>query len=191
MDPIQRMVSKMLSPLQRELRLMIARCVVTLIDSGKGVQVMQVKLFDGEVRDNVENFESYGFTSNPHPGAEGLFASVSGNRDHGITVAVGNRKLRLKGLETGEVAIYTDEGDFIKLARGRNIEIVCGTKVTITTPLVEISENLHVKGNIVADGDISDAGGTKSMSGMRSVHNAHKHPENDNGGPTATPIGTM
>jgi phage baseplate assembly protein V len=185
MDPIQRMVSKMLAPLQRELRLMIARCVITLVDSGNGVQVMQVKLLDGEVRDNVENFESYGFTSKPHAGAEGLFASVSGNRDHGIVVAVGNRKLRLTGMETGEVAIYTDEGDFIKLKRERNIEVVSGTKVTITTPIVEMSQDLHVKGNIVADGNISDAGGAKSMAGMRETHNDHDHNENNTlGGPT-------
>jgi phage baseplate assembly protein V len=184
---MQRMVEKMLAPLRRELRLMIARCVVSLVNSDGGVQTVQVELLDGEVRDDVEHFESYGYTSRPHPGAEGVFVSVAGNRDHGIAVCVGNREFRLRSLETGEVAMYTDEGDFIKLGRGRKIEVVCGTKVTVTCPDVEMTGNLKVGGNIVADGDISDAGGTKSMAGMRTIHNNHDHNENDNGGPTDSP----
>lgn len=184
----QRFMARMLAPLQRELRLLLARAVVNLVNSGTGFQTMQVTLLAGEPKDKVEHFENYGFTSVPLAGAEGLFASVTGNRDQGVLLCVGNRKFRLKGLEAGEVAMFTDEGDLIKMKRGREIEVVAGTKVTVTAPLVEMSQDLLVKGDIVANGNISDQGGTKSMAGMRAAHNDHDHNENNAvGGATGKP----
>lgn len=191
---MDRLWARMIAPLQREIRLMLARAVVSLVQSGAGFQTMQVELLDGEVRDGVEHFESYGFTSVPLEGAEGLFASIAGNRDHGILVSVGNRKFRLKGMKGGEVAMFTDEGDFIKFKRGRNMEVVCGTKAMVTCPDVELVcetkckitcpdtelvGNLTVTQNIVAGGNISDQNGAKSMADMRSKYDSHDHNENN------------
>jgi phage gp45-like len=48
---------------------------------------------------------------------------VGGDRNNGVVVAVGDRKFRLKGLQGGEVAMYTDEGDIIIMKRGHNIKV--------------------------------------------------------------------
>ena len=46
-----------------------------------------------------------------------------GNRTSGIVVCVEDKRYRLKGLESGEVALYTDEGDSLVLKRDNTIEI--------------------------------------------------------------------
>lgn len=99
--------NKLLDPLRRRVRLMISRAVLSAISDGEGIQLVQVKLLDGEVRDGVERFQNYSFTSVPLPGAEGIMACVSGNRDHGVIIAMDDRRERIKGLEPGEAAMYT------------------------------------------------------------------------------------
>lgn len=99
--------NQLLAPLRRRVRLMISRAVLSAISDGAGIQIVQVKLLEGEVRDSVERFQNYGFTSVPLAGAEGIMACVSGNRDHGIIVAMDDRRYRIKGLQVGEAAIYT------------------------------------------------------------------------------------
>jgi phage baseplate assembly protein V len=59
------------------------------------------------------------------------------------------------------------------------------TSVTLTTPLLAVS------GNITAGGNISDAGGTKSMSGMRSTFNTHTHSHPADGVTIPAPGGQM
>jgi len=138
---------KLVAPLRRRVRLMISRAVLAAVNDAGGIQLMQVKLLDGEVRDGVERMQDYGFTSVPKAGAEGLMACVSGDRDHGIIVAIDDRRFRLKGLQAGEVALYTDEGDKIVLKRGRTIQITAG----------DISLKNHVHGGVQAGG--SNTGG--------------------------------
>jgi phage baseplate assembly protein V len=198
---VQQLVARMLEPVGRRIRLMVARAVVTAIaDAGK-IQSAQVKLLDGEVRDAVEILHQYGFTSIPHGQPEGLYFSVGGDRDHGVMICVADRQFRLKNIAPGEVALYDDLGQKVHLTRGgivvdgaglpiavQNTPVVtvtADTKVSLVTPLVETTGDLHVAGNIhsalsiVADGEISDQGGTKSMSGMRGVFNGHDHHENN------------
>jgi len=110
-------INKVIDPLRRRVRLMISRAVLSAISDGAGIQMVQVKLLDGEVRDGVERFQNYGQTSVPHAGAEGVMACVSGNRDHGIVIVMDDRRYRLKGLESGEVAMYDDLGQVVHLKR--------------------------------------------------------------------------
>lgn len=60
------------------------------------------------------------------------------------------------------------------------VRVIASTKVAMTTPLLTVS------GSIQAGGNISDAGGTKSMAGMRNTFNQHTHPENGQGGGTTS-----
>ena len=165
-------IIKLLDPLRRRMRLMIGRAVLAAAaDDGKGIQLVQVKLLDGEVADGVERMQNYGYTSVPLAGAEGVMACVSGDRNHGIVVVMDDRRYRLKNLQPGEVALYTDEGDTIVMKRGRKIEVTAGaevtvrapvvkveasTKVTLTTPLVEMTQDLSVGGSITAAGVTAD-----------------------------------
>lgn len=127
-----------------------------------------------------ELFQHYGFSSAPLPGAEYLVIPVGGNSKHAIVVASEDGRYRI-GLQDGEVSIYTDEGDYVHLKRGRVIEIVtdtlvvkAGLKVRFETPIVEITGDQHVDGSIGADGEIGDH--TRTMQGDRELYNEHAHP---------------
>lgn len=120
-----------------------------------------------------ELFQHYGFTSGPLPGAEFLAIPVGGNSKHVVVVASEDGRYR-RIVGDGEVAIYTDEGDYIHMKRGRLIEVVTDTlsvtarkKVSFDTPLIETT------GDIKAKGDITDK--TRSMQADREIYNGHQH----------------
>jgi phage baseplate assembly protein V len=167
--------------LTRKLRLMISRAVVNLVRDAPLMQEMQVTLLDAESRASAERMQQYGFTSVPHPGAEALALAVSGSRSHLVVIAVDDRRYRMRELQTGEVAIYTDQGDHIHLKRDGVIAIHAAARIDITAPLVTMSGDLEVAGNV------SDANG--SMQEMRDIYNGHTHTET--GSTTAAPAQEM
>lgn len=176
---------------------LFARGSVSGSDASKKMQTLQVKLLADEVKDSIEHLEPYGFTANPLQGAEVLATFMDGDRSHGVVIVAADRRYRVKNLQKGEVAIYTDEGDVIKLGRGRNITITCGTKVKIDCPSVQITGNLqvdgaiHANGNVVSDANVADQGGAKTMAGMRTTYNGHTHVENSIPGSTNAPNQAM
>lgn len=145
-----RAINKLMAPIWRRMMMLIGRCVITVINDRTGIQSMQIKVLNGEVLDNVERFQDYGFTSVPLPGSEGFAVFASGLRSHGLIVKVDNREYRLKGLANGEVAVYTDEdrqghGHRIHLRRGGVIEVLADqvivnakTKTRIESDEIEI-----------------------------------------------------
>lgn len=176
----------MIAPLERKLSLMMGRVIIRMVSDAGGLQAMQVSATKDELRDSVQRFQNYGMTSSPLPGAQGIIVFLSGNRDHPVILAVDDPRYRKK-CEPGEVVIYTDEGDEIRLKRGRKIEIITGelivkaeTKIRFETPLVEAT------GNIVDDAD----GSGLSMRAMRETYNGHHHP-GDSGGTTGEPDSRM
>jgi phage baseplate assembly protein V len=184
MDAIKRLID----PLKRKVLLGIARAIVKAVDDDKQIQRMQVALFADEVRDSVERFQEYGFTSNPFPEAEAVAIFPGGNRSHGLIIAVDDRRYRLKGLKNGEVALYSDEGDYIKFKRGNVIEIHT-PKATFSGD-VEIAGKLDVTKDITSQAQINDLNG--SMSEIRSVYNDHEHGGVESGGSeTETPGSKM
>ena len=163
---------RLIEPLRTRVMLLASRFVVRKVDDTVKMQSMQIELLQKEVRDMVERFQEYGFTSMPHPGAEGIAVFPGGNRDHGLIIAVDDRRYRLTGLKDGEVAIYTDEGDKIHLKRGNIIEIVAATKVVATTPIFRIEGDLEVTGDV---NDRVDSDGN-TMEQMRTTYDIHTHP---------------
>lgn len=158
-------LQRALRPLAQRIQLMLGRAVVQLVNDAAKLQGLQITLLADEVRGDVERFQQYGMTSHPHPGAEAIAASVAGNRDHVVVLAVDDRRYRLMGLERGEVALYTDEGDTIVLKRGGVVEVTAGTKVRLVTPLVECSGDVTVAGTLTAAVDV--LGGGVSLKGHR------------------------
>lgn len=173
-----------------KLRLMVSRAIVKLVGDDKKVQELQITLLDEEARAIVERFQQYGFTSVPFPEAEAIALSVGGSRSHMVVIAVDDRRYRKKDMEEGEVALYTDEGDYIILKRGRIIEVKAGEKLLVDAPEAEFTGNVHVAGNITCDGDVSDKNG--SMQEMRDTFNSHTHSGVQSGSSnTATPTQEM
>ena len=146
---------------------LLARGTVVLANSASKLQSLQMRLTAGEVNDDLEHFEPYGFTSNPLAGAEGIVTFLGGDHSHAIALVVADRRYRLQSLASGEVAIYTDEGDRIHFKRGRIIDIETATlnirassAVNFDTPVI------NQTGKIVSTGD-QLAGG---ISQIKHVH---------------------
>lgn len=161
---------------------MMARGTVALATAGSMLQTLQMRLTAGEVKDDLEHFEPYGFTSHPLPGAEGIALFLGGDRSHGVVVCVADRRFRLKELRPGEVALSTDEGDSFVFKRGRVVELETLTlkvkaekAVEFDTEVFKVSATLGCEfetpavtttGRIESDGDQVAAG----ISQVRHVH---------------------
>lgn len=117
----------MLRPVRARVANMIARGVVKLVDDSQKLQLLQLSVGPDEVRDQVERFQQYGLTSLPDAGAEAVVVFVGGARDHGLAVAVDDRRYRVSGLASGEVVIYSKAGQTIWLKADGTIEIGGGT----------------------------------------------------------------
>ncbi len=120
-------VTRLLAPLRNRIANMVARAVVQLVADGGKLQALQLVVGADETRDGCERFQEYGFTSMPLAGAEAVVLFVGGRRDHGLVVAVDDRRHRMAGLEAGEVALYTNAGQSIVLKADGSIEIGGGT----------------------------------------------------------------
>ena len=145
------------------LKSMMARGTVLLAGAGKMMQTLQVRLTAGEVKDAVEHFEPYGFTSNPLAGAEVLTMFLSGDRSHAVVVVAADRRYRIKELKPGEVAIYTDEGDKVHFKRGRVIDIETDTlNIKATTAVNFDTPVINQTGKIISTGD-QIAGGVSQI----------------------------
>ncbi len=181
------------------------RGVLTLVKAAGAVQLVQLDGLAGEQLQDAELFQDYGYTSNPPAGTMAIVLPIGGRTAHGIVVATEHGSYRLKNLQSGEVAIYTDEGDSIVLKRGRLVEATTHTftlnaatainlnaptitanassQVAMNTPLVAASTDIKAQGEIIDHGN-------KSMSGMRATYNSHTHTD-PQGGSVGTPTGQM
>lgn len=161
---------------------LLARGTVVLAHSANKLQSLQMRLTAGEVNDDMEYFEPYGFTSNPLAGAEGIATFLGGDRSHGVVLVVADRRYRLKALAAGEVAIYTDEGDKIHFKRGRVIDIDTATlNIRACSGVTIDSPTLSMSGKIVSQGDQVAAG----ISQINHVHSGVQ----PGPGQTGVPVG--
>lgn len=190
-------LGKMLAPIARRLGNMLARGSVAAANGAGKMRTLQIRMMSDETKDNVEHFEPYGFTSEPIQGAEHVTAFFDGDRSHGVTLVVADRRYRLQGLKAGEMAIFDDQGQKVYLTRtgividGASLPLViqnvptatvkAATKVRFETPLLEVTGQIK---------DLSDSTG-KTMAAMRSTYNGHTHHENDVHGETNNPTQQM
>lgn len=151
-----RTIKKIVAPMQRRVRLMIGRGIITLVNDATKEQSVQISLLEDEVHDNVERYQEYGFSSVPHAGAEAITVSVGGNRGHSVVIATGDRRYRMKNLEAGEVVIYDDLGQSVHLKREGII--LKSPQVTIDAETTQISGELSVNGTISSGGDMTSGG---------------------------------
>lgn len=172
--------------LGNRLRLAVARAVVNLVNDATRLQSVQVELQQGVVRDKVEHFQAYGFTSVAHPGSEGIALSVAGSTDHAVVINVADRRFRMTGLQSGEVAMHDDLGHCIYLTRNGIVIDGAGHQI-----LMKNLAKLRVEAGIESTGDIKDRcdGAGKTMASMRTTHNGHTH--NETGVVTAGPNSVM
>lgn len=125
-DDLLQAFARLSAPLRMRLANMLARGVVKRVNDAPKFQELQLIVGADETRDHVERVQQYGFTSRPHADAEAVVLFVGGRRDHGLCVAVDDRRYRIHVAE-GEVALYASAGQSILLKADGSIEIGGGT----------------------------------------------------------------
>ena len=151
---VTRTILKLMAPLWRRVMLMVGRALVHAVNDGLKMQELQISLLKGETLEGVEHWLPYGFTHHPHPGAEALAVFLGGNRNHGIVVAVADRRYRLYPLAEGEMAIHDDLGQKVHLKRngivveGLNILLKSAGVIRLEGDGVEIHGREYVQTDV-------------------------------------------
>lgn len=122
-EQIANAIMKLLDPIKRMVLMTIGRGVILAIDDSKKMQLAQAVFLSAEVKDGMEYFQNFGFTSVPLPGAEALALFLGGQRDHGVIISVADRRFRINSLGPGQVAIYDAFGTVIKLDAAGKVSV--------------------------------------------------------------------
>jgi phage gp45-like len=103
----------------------LTRATLKTTYDDKLMQLVDLDLWHGEAKKGVERFQQYGFTAVPHPPkddkdtnvAEALIGYMNGNPGHAVIMAIDDRRHRLKNMKPGEVALYDDQGQILRVTR--------------------------------------------------------------------------
>jgi phage baseplate assembly protein V len=159
MREIVEMVAKMrqsLAQTSRRVLTTVGRGRVTASDDTGGVQLLQVKLGDNELRDNTPRLSEFGFASRPPAKADVVVLFVGGDRSNGVVIATGDLATRFKNLKPGESALYDAFGKSIYLSES-GITVQCnGETLTIDGETV-VKGSLGCTGNLLAGTGASGA----------------------------------
>lgn len=189
------------------------RGVLSRIKSEGDIQLVQTAALADETLQDVELMQQFGFTSTPPTESEVLVIPVGGKTTHSVIIASEHGAFRVKGLQSGEVAVYDQSGSSIVLKQGKLIEISCDNlvinatqKIAFNTPLVEASEVVTIQGQLNGNGGMAVSGGSGAsfsgnvvqlsgnfttngdvVAGSTSLQ-FHQHNEQGDGNPTSAPI---
>jgi phage gp45-like len=136
--------------LYRRILMTSAGITISATNDGGPVHLVQGKVRGTpETIDNLQVVQLYGFASHAPPGSDAFVSFGNGDRSNGVVHATANQQARPRDQQPGEVSIHDDQGTIISLKRNGNIVITCSTKIQINAPLVEISGDLRVDGEII------------------------------------------
>lgn len=182
-----KMLAAALAPINRKLSMMAARAKVLLVNDSKKRQILQAEILKDELRDSVEHPQNYGFTSHPFEGSDAIIISVAGSREQCVAIVVDDRRYRLS-LEKGEVAMFDDQGNTIKILRDK-IQINAVVECEIIAPTVRvtaddciITANVQITGDVHTDGNITSTGTVENND--KNIGDTHTHPHGDPAGTT-------
>jgi len=121
-------VQTIMDPWIKKIILMVGRGVINLVKDSEGMQKIQAGFLAGETTEDCERPQEYGFNSVPLPDTECIAIFPAGERDHAIIIATNDKRHRHKGLEPGEVCIYTHKngegvGHRVIFKADRSIEV--------------------------------------------------------------------
>jgi phage baseplate assembly protein V len=136
--------------LNRAVKMASAQGTITSTDDSGEVQLLQVRISPVETRDNTPAIYAYGYSSRPLVGAQAALTSGQGDRSQTVAQATHDGRYRWRNLAAGEVVLSTHEGDSVHFREGRIVAITCGTELRIDCPLVTITGDVRVQGDVIA-----------------------------------------
>ncbi len=103
-------LARLLRPITRKIRSLVARAVVTAIDDSGGRLVVQLQAGKNDTLDGVEAFQPYGFFGIPLPpdaagAAEAIALFAGGVRAHGLAAVIADRRYWPTGQGQGSAGI--------------------------------------------------------------------------------------
>lgn len=163
------------------IRGLLGRGVVQTVDEAPKMRTVQGEFLLGDVREGLEHFEPYGFTSRVKVGAEMIAGFLNGDRSNGVVIVTADRRYRIR-VEEGEVAIFDDIGQKVHLKRSAievvtpndliaavggnvtetvtgNVKLSC-SKLDVICPESTFSGVLKVAGQIIGQGGMVISGGS-------------------------------
>lgn len=154
------------------------------IDDLKEVQEVAASFFKGEARKGIEHAQQYGITSVPFdpdegkdgtPGAgpEAFVQFMGGNRSFPSMGPIDDRRHRLKGLETGDVALFggKDTGQQLHMnGIGTFMSAFAGAGKKLRFQLVQKAQQAASGALTFADGNGASGGDAKPELGQKPVY---------------------
>ena len=109
-----------------------------------GFRRLAVSLGWQDDADEVPHVQEYGFATHPIPGAEPFAVRVGASADQAVAILVADRRYTLRGLAEGEVALYDDRGQTVRLGRD-GIHVSATGVCNITSSGVTTVEGSSIK----------------------------------------------
>lgn len=122
MTEISRAIRKAKNEVMQRLRGLIQSAVLQGTDDTTGLQQVTVKILGDSTREQVEHFQQYGITAKVPAGARGVFLSVGGKSDGGAAICFGVTVGRPDDLVAGEVSLWSQHGQEIRLKADGSIQ---------------------------------------------------------------------
>ncbi|HCB9839984.1 TPA: phage baseplate assembly protein V [Escherichia coli] len=166
---------------------------VTAGDDSGVVQTVQVQS-PSEVRSDTPVLQQFGFSSVLPAGTDVVLVSLAGNRSSAVVVASGHQSYRINGLSSGEVVVYNQWGQYVRLGEDGIVVEASGQPVTVnsaTTLEVTATDGVTLKTpSLKVTGDITDncESNCTTLKALREAYNDHTHPVSgvESGGITVT-----
>lgn len=156
----------------------IAKCSITGAYSTNKMREVQIQLADGEVRDKVEHYEPFGFTSEAIADGknDALAVFTDESRGLGMVICIADRRYKPTNLKPGEVCVYDKKGRKVYfkedgiVVEGADDPITINTtaKVVVNAPTVQVnastvtqinSPETTVSGHMTVQGGMTVSGG--------------------------------
>lgn len=205
-----RSISAFTAPIARRIKMLVQRSVLTRVKYDGKIRLLQVKVPGGQELADIEHLEPFGFTSHAPAGAECLVLAFGGNGSHSVGLQVGDRRYRMV-IEEGDVAIYNQNADYLRLKNDGTATLKSSTKVIVDSPQVEMTGTLKVAGATTLESTLNVAlaatlstsmttpaatitTGTITTAAVTSLtvngiaFSTHKHSYTDNGNPLVTGV---
>jgi hypothetical protein len=111
-------LNRLLAPLRNRVLGMIARAVILEAKDEEGLRRLMLSILAGELNDDVEIIQQYGFASQPLRGCEAVVLHVGGDRSFAMVVSTDDPRYRPWKLKPGEVVIFNSAD---RLAEGEEL----------------------------------------------------------------------
>lgn len=178
------MENSAITNLYRQIKMMLGIGRVTAMSDSGTVQSVQYQT-PLEVRDDTPRLAEFGFSSGLPVGTDVVIGFLGGDRSSAVIIGSNHQSYRHTALNSGEVVIYDQWGQYVKLTQSgievqANNQLVTVNNATMVT--INASDDVTMNTPLLrVSGDIIDNAGSNNstVKQLRDQYNAHQHAVNN------------